>query len=214
MWVGLELEVCIHLMRAKRWAWFGSARFDCRSEKIPVNWCCRIIEIEHTFRASGCVKCSLRCVRFDYVRAQNIDCNVCVWVCGFFSENVNVRSPLIQFRHVQYIHLIAANWWSIVAMVGFDDVGGGCGGGGGDGNGGGCTVTETVGVAVTDSRPRDSFSISAPNWCNAVMADGVGSRKLLWGGEQWIRWLGWIGWTTGWCHLIDNRKTRILTKRM
>lgn len=30
----------------------------------------------------------------------------------------------------------------------------------------------------TASNPRDSLSISAPNWCNAVMVDGVGSGIL------------------------------------
>lgn len=29
-----------------------------------------------------------------------------------------------------------------------------------------------------DSSPRDSFSISAPNRCNAVIVDGVGSAML------------------------------------
>lgn len=32
--------------------------------------------------------------------------------------------------------------------------------------------------APTDSNPLDNFSISAPNWCNAVMVDGVGSFML------------------------------------
>lgn len=32
----------------------------------------------------------------------------------------------------------------------------------------------------TDSNPRDSFNISAPNWCKAVIVDGVGSGMLEW----------------------------------
>lgn len=40
-------------------------------------------------------------------------------------------------------------------------------GGGCDGNG-----------AVNDSSPRDNLSISAPNACNAVIVDGVGSGIL------------------------------------
>lgn len=68
-------------------------------------------------------------------------------------------------------HLIAANWWSMVAMHGL----------GGGTHSFEIEATETVGAAGaddTDSRPRESFSISAPNWCRAVMADGVGSFKL------------------------------------
>lgn len=41
-------------------------------------------------------------------------------------------------------------------------IGGGCGGNG----------------AVNDSSPRDNLSISAPNACNAVIVDGVGSGIL------------------------------------
>lgn len=38
--------------------------------------------------------------------------------------------------------------------------------------------TGSVCGEVTDSSPRDSFSISAPKCCRAFIADGVGSRKL------------------------------------
>lgn len=78
-------------------------------------------------------------------------------------------------------YLMAANWWSIVAMHGL---------------GGGThtleiEATETVGAADgcdgTDSRPRESFSISAPNWCRAVIADGVGSFKLWGVFKFWIK---------------------------
>lgn len=31
---------------------------------------------------------------------------------------------------------------------------------------------------ATDSRPRDNFNISAPNWCSAVIVVGVGSGML------------------------------------
>lgn len=31
---------------------------------------------------------------------------------------------------------------------------------------------------ATDSNPRDSFNISAPNCCRAVIVDGVGSGML------------------------------------
>lgn len=41
-------------------------------------------------------------------------------------------------------------------------IAGGCGGSG----------------AVNDSSPRDNLSISAPNACNAVIVDGVGSGIL------------------------------------
>lgn len=36
----------------------------------------------------------------------------------------------------------------------------------------GATIDETA------SNPRDNFNISAPNWCNAVIVDGVGSGML------------------------------------
>lgn len=38
-----------------------------------------------------------------------------------------------------------------------------------------------IGTTIDDetaSRPRDNFNISAPNWCNAVIVDGVGSGML------------------------------------
>ncbi len=37
---------------------------------------------------------------------------------------------------------------------------------------------DDVTTAETDSSPRDNFNISAPNWCNAVIVDGVGSGML------------------------------------
>lgn len=37
----------------------------------------------------------------------------------------------------------------------------------------GTTIDETA------SNPRDNFNISAPNWCNAVIVDGVGSGMLF-----------------------------------
>lgn len=37
----------------------------------------------------------------------------------------------------------------------------------------GATIDETA------SKPRDNFNISAPNWCNAVIVDGVGSGILI-----------------------------------
>lgn len=40
--------------------------------------------------------------------------------------------------------------------------------------GGGCGASG----AVNDSSPRDNLSISAPNACNAVIVDGVGSGIL------------------------------------
>lgn len=43
---------------------------------------------------------------------------------------------------------------------------------------GGRPETGVVPVDDTDSRPRDNFSISAPNWCKAVIVDGVGSCIL------------------------------------
>lgn len=32
---------------------------------------------------------------------------------------------------------------------------------------------------ATDSNPLESFNISAPNWCSAVIVDGVGSARLF-----------------------------------
>lgn len=38
-----------------------------------------------------------------------------------------------------------------------------------------------IGTTIDDtaSKPRDNFNISAPNWCNAVIVDGVGSGILV-----------------------------------
>lgn len=42
----------------------------------------------------------------------------------------------------------------------------------------GWSASAGIGEA-TDSNPLESFNISAPNWCSAVMVDGVGSARLL-----------------------------------
>lgn len=39
-------------------------------------------------------------------------------------------------------------------------------------------VGDPVDEETTDSNPRESFSISAPNWCKAVIVVGVGSGTL------------------------------------
>lgn len=41
-------------------------------------------------------------------------------------------------------------------------------------------------TAETDSNPRDNFNISAPNWCSAVIVDGVGSGMLKW--KHLLKW--------------------------